>query len=446
MLNRSYWPDAEATGQLLTELCEDLAGDFDLTVIAGQPNQNPAGVACKACGSVVHNGVTVRRVPHFKFGKQKLFGRALNMLTYLAGATIVAFFIPRPDVILVETDPFLLPIMARWLSWWHGCRLVVYLQDIYPDVAVALGKVREGRFTRWLRRRLFAVYRTCDRVIVLGDDMRRILTASGVEPERITILANWSDTTQIHPIREGNRFRRREQLDGSFVVMHSGNMGLCQSLDDLLEAADLLRERREIQFVLVGNGASRPNLEETARRRNLQNVRFLPYQPKSELAQSLSAADLHVVLLDSRVTGCLVPSKLYGILAAGVPALVSADEHCETSRVVKRSGTGKVVHPGDPRLLAEAIDWCANHREELQEMGVRARLLAEDEFDRKIITGRFAQLLLNALDGEASSVKGLSITPRPSSSNPTVEILQLPPEGGWGWGDGALASHHRVSR
>lgn len=399
VLNRSYWPDAEASGQLLTELCEDLADAFEMTVIAGQPNQNPGGISCKWWGTDRHNKVAIRRLPHLKLAKKSLWGRAVNMLTYLAGALVTAMCVSRPAAVVVETDPFLLPIIGRWLQWRHRCRLIVYLQDIYPDVAVALGKVREGWCTRALRRWLFSVYRHADRVIVLGDDMRSVLTSAGISPERITVLPNWADTTRIYPVREGNAFRGREQLDGHFVVMYSGNMGLCQNLDDVLVAADLVRDRKDVLFLLVGDGVSRSRLEQCARERQLENVRFLPYQPQSELAHSLSAADLHLVPLDARVTGCLVPCKLYGILAAGAPSLVIADERCEASRVVQQSSTGKVVLPGHPERLAEMIAWCADHRPELAEMGRRARLLAECEYDRKTVTARFARLLHDTIRG-----------------------------------------------
>ena len=393
VLNRSYWPDAEATGQLLTELCEDLADNFELTVVAGQPNQNPAGAACKAWGKDQHNGVAVFRIPHFKFGKRSLWGRAANMLTYLAGAAVASLFARRQDVVVVETDPFLLPLLGRLLQWRHRCRLVVYLQDIYPDVAIALGKVREGWFTRALRRALFSIYSRADRVVVLGDDMRARLAAARVPDAKITVIPNWADTARIVPVRTGNAFRSRESLDGRFVVMYSGNMGLCQNLDEVLSAAERLRDRADILFLFVGDGASRPRLEQFARERGLSNVRFLPYQPQSELAHSLSAADLHLVPLDARVTGCLVPSKLYGILAAGVASLVIAENECQASRVVADSGAGRVIAPRDPARLAAAIAWCADHPAELRAMGEVARRLAEREYDRKLITGRFGELL-----------------------------------------------------
>jgi colanic acid biosynthesis glycosyl transferase WcaI len=406
VLNRSYWPDAEATGQLLTELCEDLASRFQITVIAGQTNQNPTGVRCRTWGAEERHGVTIRRVPHLKLGKKFLWARGLNMLTYFAGAALTALFAKRPDAVVVETDPFLLPLLGRVLQARHGCRLIVYLQDIYPDVAVATGTVRNRWHIRMLRRWLFAVYRRADRVIVLGEDMRAILTESGVPDERITTVPNWADTDRIHPVREDNAFRRSEALGGKFVVMYSGNMGLCQNLDNILEAAALLRDRSDIEFVFVGDGASRARLENRAWEQNLANVRFRPYQPQSQLAHSLSAADLHLVPLDARVTGCLVPSKLYGILAAGVPSLVVADERCEASRVIRESATGKVVAPDDPAQLAETIAWCAANRGELQQMGQRARLLAERDYSRQTATSRFGQVLDDAIAGTSPPVAG----------------------------------------
>ncbi len=407
ILNRSYWPDAEATGQLLTELCEDLAKEFDITVIAGQPNQNPAGIPYKTWGAECHRGVTIRRVPHLRLGKRSILGRALGMLTYFVGAALVALFAKRPDIVVVETDPFLLPLIGRCLQWWHGCRLVVYLQDIYPDVAIAVGKVRDGWFTRLLRRRLFSVYRNADRVIVLGEDMRAILTAGGIPDERIISLPNWVDTTRIYPIPLRNSFRLRERLEDKFIVMYSGNMGLCQNLDEILETAEPVKQAAEyrIRDDWWLYGASRARLEATARDKKLSNVRFLPYQPLAELAHSLSAADLHLVPLDPRVTGCLVPSKLYGILAAGVPALVIADERSEASRVVRESDTGRVIAPGNPEQLAETIRWCAAHEGERKAMGRRARRLAEQEYDRRRTTGRFATLLENVMGGNAAPVE-----------------------------------------
>lgn len=401
-LNRSYWPDAEATGQLLTELCEDLAGSFEITVLAGQPNHNPEQSAYRPRGLERRAGVTIRRVWNTRLPKSSLWGKAINLLTYLIGASWAALRLPRPEVVVVETDPPLLCLLGAVLRQWHGARLVVYLQDIYPDVAVALGKLSDGRLSRWLRKLLFGVYARADRVVVLSREMRNLLVASGVPESRLVVIPNWVDTRQVFPVKRDNPFRARHGLDDQFVVMYSGNMGLSQRLDDLLVAAELLRRRDDVRFLFVGDGASRRRLEESARQARLANVTFLPYQPKTELAASLSAADVQVISVDPRVTQFLMPSKLYGILASGTPVIVVAPEDCELSSVVRASQVGRVVPPGQPEALAEAIEWCATHTAELRAMGERGWRLAQAEYDRCKQTASFGELLMKVADPSAA--------------------------------------------
>lgn len=397
VLNRSYWPDAEATGQLLTELCEDLAGRFDITVIAGQPNQNPEGAAYRRTGSEQHRGVRIRRVWNTRFDKSFLPGKAVNLLTYLFTAFWAALWTPRPDVLVVETDPPLLAFLGAFLKCWHRARLVVYLQDIYPDVAVALGKLSEGWLTRSFRGLLRAVYRRADRVVVLSRDMRAMLVEWGLPEEHIDCIPNWIDTEQVYPARDQNAFRVCHGLEGRFVVMYSGNIGLCQRLEDVLTAARLLTDHPEVLFLLVGDGALRQSLEKMAAAMHLSNIRFLPYQPKGELAASLSAADVHLLPVDPRVIGCLMPSKLYGILASGSPVLAVAPADCELAQIVRSEAVGRVVPPGRPEVLAEEIRWALSHHVELNEMGLAARRVAVRDYDRRRITDRFGRMLA-ALD------------------------------------------------
>ncbi len=297
-LNRSYWPDAEATGQLLTELCEDLTDRFDVHVIAGQPLQNPTGAVFRRWGTQKRQGVTIRRVWHTTLPKRWMPFRLLNLVSYLIGAAWAVVWCRRPDVVVVETDPPLLCLLG-WLLQRRGAKLVVYLQDIYPDLGVALGKLPDGRLTAALRRMMFATYRRADRVVVLSRDMRRKVLDAGIDPDKVMCIPNWIDTTQLKPQKHQNAFRTEhlQPSDPSHpaptrLVMYSGNMGLCQRLDDVLDAAERLGDRPEILFLLVGDGASRRRLESEVRERRLGNVRFLPYQPKERLAESLSAADL----------------------------------------------------------------------------------------------------------------------------------------------------------
>ena len=413
-INRSYWPDAEATGQLLAELCEDLARDFDITVLAGQPNHNPHQVPFQRVGAENCRGVRVWRVWHTRFSKRSLVGRAVNLLSFLAMATVTSLFLPRPAVVVTETDPFLLPLLGYLLRIRHRCRHVVYLQDIYPDLAVNLGVIRKGWFSQSLRWLLFSVYRRAERVVVLSRDMRELLAASGVPDQRLCCIPNWTDTNRIVPLKHPNKLRKRLGLEDRFVVMYSGNMGLSQRLQHLLTAAARLRERKDIAFVFVGDGAARQQLEEIVARQELHNVQFLPYQPREELADSLSAADLHVVTVDPRLRQCMMPSKLYGILASGTAVLTIAAADSELNEVVQCARVGLTVAPDDTAGLPRAICWAAEHREELLAMGQRARQIAEAEYSRSLCTGQFGTLLAKLSPAQhAAAATVTARTPEP---------------------------------
>ena len=394
-LNRSYWPDAEATGQLLTELCEDLAEVFDVAVVCGQPNKNPDNAQFRRNGMEMHGGVEIHRVFNLQLPKASFVGRLINFISYMTTSCIRAMFVRRPDVVIVETDPPLLCFLGVLLRWRFRSKLIMYLQDVYPDVALKLGKLRNGVPYRILRRLMHSAYRRADRIVVLSEDMRDMLLAIGVLPERISIIPNWVDTHLVHPVKKHNAFREKYELGNDFVVMYSGNLGMSQRLEHFLEAARLLQQEKKIRFLLVGDGATKAELVAQATQQGLQNVTFLDYQPKSELAISLSAADLHFVVLDPTIAGCLMPSKIYGILASGTPMLASTIDHCELARLVREGDVGYVVAFGDPEAIAERIHWSATHRDELAEMGERARQLAVEQYDRSYITRTFGELLLS---------------------------------------------------
>lgn len=399
-LNRSYWPEIEATGQLLTELLEDLAPRFRVAVIPGQPNQNPGRERYCAVGRERRRGVTIHRVFSFRFPKRRLFGRACNLLSYFVSAFATALYVDRPDAIVVETDPPVLSLLGDFLRHWHGCKLVVYLQDIYPDLAVGLGKIPDAWWVRWLRSWLFRIYRSADRVVVLSRDMRELLVESGVPASKIECIPNWVDARAVYPVKDANPFRARHGINGEFVVMYSGNLGMTQPLEHVLLAADRLRDRSDVVVFLVGNGALKPSLEKQANELGLANVKFLDYQAKTDLATSLSAADLHLIPLHPRLARCLMPSKLYGILASGTAILAPAPAQCELGETVRGGNVGLVVSPEDSQALAEAIRWCADHRDAIQAMGQAARALAVQRFDRPGVTARFAELLMRTCDAK----------------------------------------------
>jgi len=401
-LNRSYWPDTEATGQLLTELTTDLTAWFDVTVIAGRPNHVDKSVSTMQATDGNYKGVTVHRVRHSAFSKHSTFGRLLNLLTFTVAAwRSTSRLVRSPDVIIVQTDPFFLPLIGRRLQRQFGnCPLVCYLQDLYPDIAVAVGKIREGWLTRWLRKRLFSVYRTSQQVVVLSQDMRRRCENHGVPSQSIEVIPNWTDTAAVKPIKTDNAFRRSHGISDRFVVMYSGNMGLAHDLDTLIDAAALLQDRRDIEWLFVGDGAQRKSMVNRVETLKLSNVRFLPYQPREFLSQSLSAADVHLVSLRRNVAACVMPSKLYGILASATPAIAVTEPETELWDVINQNEIGFTCLPGDADSLAERVRQLADNADLRFQQGQNARRLAEAEYSRDRQTARFGRLLCRVLGSD----------------------------------------------
>lgn len=393
VLNRSYWPDVEATGQLLAELCSDLvAGAFDVRVIAGEPNLASSDGRFAAVGTHTIDGVSVIRVSTKKFSKSSLWSRGLGLLSYFFQAGWKAAWGRRPDAIVVETDPPFLLALGGLLKWKHRRPLVCYLQDLHPEVGLALGRFKPGPITWALKAMTQFGLKRADRVVVLGEDMRRRVEARGVPADRIHVVPNWADTSNVRPGPPSERLRAEWGLSGKFVVMYSGNLGLSQNLHRVLDAAALLKDAT-VTFAFVGDGAYKRSLQERVAAERLENVKFFPYQPKDRLSESLGAADVHLVTLQGGLAGYIVPSKLYGILAAGRPYIAAVPAEGETAAVTERGRCGLRVDPDNPAALADTVRWCLDHREELAEMGVRGRELAESEFDRKVSTGKFAAVL-----------------------------------------------------
>jgi colanic acid biosynthesis glycosyl transferase WcaI len=406
VFNRSYFPDVEATGQLLTELCTDLAISRAVHVVAGQPNF----VAVQGGGLFQkdwYQGVAITRVRNLKFSKKSLFGRIVGLLTYLLLAFWVGVRSRRPDVIVVETDPPLLALLGVILGRWHRCRFIYYLQDLYPEVGLALGRLRPGIVTKLLYWATQVGLRGADHIIVLGEDMRAKVVSRGIASEKTTVIPNWADTDLIYP-------RPRTDLwpfpsppngeapdkgvasnalhDDSLVVMYSGNVGLSQNLEKLLEAARDLRHL-PIRFVVVGEGAAKAQLLAQAQAWDLPNVRFFSYQDKERLGESLAAADVHFIPLRRGLAGAIVPSKLYGILAAGLPFIAAVDRGSEVARVAAATGAGLVIPPDSASDLAASLRWCLENRSLLPAMGRLGRVAAEKQYSRRVCVRQIDQII-----------------------------------------------------
>src|SRR5207253_5601045 len=206
-------------------------------------------------------------------------------------------------------------------------------------------------------------------VVAIGETMRERLEAKGARPDRVRVIPNWVDTARLRPHREENEWIGVAELEGKFIVMHSGNVGHAQDLDSLIRAGTFLRDLDDLLIMIIGMGARHAELVALAELLEVDLVQFLYYQSRAVLPQSLSAADVHVVGLAPGLAGYVVPSRLYGILAVARPVIVAADAESETAQVVDQVGCGIVVPPGRPELLARAIRDARDGKYDLERMG-----------------------------------------------------------------------------
>jgi glycosyltransferase involved in cell wall biosynthesis len=318
-------------------------------------------------------------------------GRLANYGTYLGCSLAGALAMTRPDVVIALTDPPPVGLIGLLVARLHGVPFVLVTQDIFPDVAIQLGRLTNSNVATVLRFLSHRLFRSAHRVISIGRDMDRRLVELGVPPQKIVTIQGWADPLAVRPLTAPSRLRRDWSLDGRFVVMHSGNVGLSQGLESLLQAAELLLTEPDIVFVLVGEGASRSDLQREAARRGLDNVVFISHQPKALLSQSLGAADVHLVSLRRGLAGYIVPSKVYGILAAGKPFIAAVEDGSEPALVIAEYACGLRVEPGDPRALADAV--LQMRLAPLEEMGMRARLAAEERYNRHRATSAYLGVL-----------------------------------------------------
>lgn len=397
VLNQYYWPGVEATAHLLAELCAALAGDYRITVVTGTLRD----LATKP-ERLVHDDVEIVRVWSTAFDRKRLLLRGLNYLTYLAGSLVAALRAERPALVLCMTDPPMIGSVGLLVARRFRVPFVVISQDVFPEAAVQLKRL-ENPVVVWALRAMIKHYlERADRVVAIGETMRDRLEAKGVPPTRLRVIPNWVDTSKITPQRLDNAWAIEQGLAGRFVVMHSGNVGNAQNLDALVRAATFLRDLDDLAIVIVGMGARHAELVALAELLEVDNVRFLDYQPRAFLPQSLSAAHVHVVGLAQGLSGYVVPSRLYGVLAVGRPVIVAADSDSETARVASTAGCGIVVPPGRPELLAEAVRAARDGEFDLAGMGDRGRAYVTAEADRLVALERYRRLLAE-LESEAAA-------------------------------------------
>lgn len=386
VFNQYYTPAFESTAQLLTQLCEELARDYEVTVVTGV-------VDGAGPGRELRNGVEVLRVFSTSFERRRLTRRATNYLTYVGSSLWAGLTERRPDIVVCMSDPPFVPAFARLAASRFRVPYIAIVQDVFPEVAVELQRLQNPVLVRALQGLVNLGLRHAERVVAIGETMRSRLVEKGVAPARIVVIRNWVDVDELVPTPKDNAWAREHGLADKFVVMHSGNVGHAQNLDVLVRAATFLRDLDDVRFVVIGSGARQAELVDLSDRLDTDQVQFLPYQSRVGLSQSLATGDLHFIGLAHGLSGFVVPSRMNGVLAVGRPVIVAADRESEIVRVVEDASCGITIEPGRPELLAKAIREAHDGAYDLEQMGRNGRAYVERAIARSVSIDRYRQLI-----------------------------------------------------
>jgi len=378
IINQFFWPDTAATGQLLS----------DLTRVV-DPENHVVTVFCGAAqyGSVNTGSpppVEIVRLGRIDFSRVRL-RRLLSYGSFFLGAAVRAVRTPKPDIVLTLTTPPLVSLLGTLVKQLRGVRHFVWEMDLYPDIAVDLRVLRPRSLTTKLIGWLADFSRKrADGIIALGEDMKARLVARGISEEKIVVAENWADGDEItpHPFQ-----------DGPLVVHYSGTLGLAHEQHTVREGMRRLRGNRSFRFLFVGGGACHPVLEQFCRTHDVDTAEFRPYTKRSDLSANLAEGHVGLVTQIPQTLGSIVPSKIYGIMAAGRPILFIGPRESTPARIIQQHGCGWHIDPGDSDSLVRLLQQLEGDRDLVKKAGARARDAFEKHYEKSIGAGRLLSIL-----------------------------------------------------
>lgn len=400
LVNRYFHPDESATSRMVSSLAFGLAAEgVEVEIVTGRYRHDAPEWAMQRRETI--DGVAVHRIATSHFGRSRLMGRAADYASFHASVSLWCLAnIRRGDIVIACTDPPLLSVSLAASIAARGGLLVNWLHDVFPEVAIELGLLeRRSLVARLALAARDWSLRRAVRNVVPTLAMARGLRGRGIADETLAIIPYWSEEDEIRPVAPSDNALKREWgLEDRFVVGYSGNFGRAHEFATLLDAAETLRDEAQIRFLMIGGGHGRVQVEQEIERRGLANVILRPLQPRDRLAESLSVADVHLISLLPALEPYVIPSKLYGIMAAGRPVLFIGAGDGEVATTLRTHEFGQAVSIGQGAALAAKITALQTNRPACEAMGRNARMAFESEHLRSRAVAEWFGLLLGAMD------------------------------------------------
>ncbi|MBF6571124.1 MAG: WcaI family glycosyltransferase [Candidatus Binataceae bacterium] len=403
VLGINYWPEETGIGPCTTGLCEYLAGrGHRVTMVTGLPYypewRVPRMYRRQLSGRETRNGVTIFRSWLYVPRRVTPRRRILHEASFIGSATMRIFSQlakNRPDLLCVISPPLGLNLSAIMLSRIWKIPFVTQVEDLQPDAAMDLGMLKAGRLTRMLLKIERTAYDHAALITTLTPGMRARILAKGVPTHKVATIAHSVDPAcfAIPLVSDGAAVRRRFGLSGKFLVVHSGNMGVKQGLEVILEAAQRSRRHADLVYLLVGDGAVRESLHQRAAQLGLNNVRFMPVQPREVFHELMATTNVALITQQRTVADIVFPSKTQTLLASGRPVVASVNPGSEVAKAVREANAGLVIAPEDPDALLEAVINLRDDSARRLTMGRKGREYARVHWDRDRLFGLMEERL-----------------------------------------------------
>jgi len=332
--------------------------------------------------------------PVFRSEKLSLVIRALNFLSFNLSSLVSALFLAgKPSLIFAPSSPPLSNgIIAKLVGVCRGCPVVYNVQDLYPDMAVKMGMIKNGPVLQLLKCIEKIVYRASDRILTISKQMADTIQKKGVKQRKVHIIHNFMDAERIAPKAYDNRFSREFGLVGNFVVMYAGNIGIPHGVEVLVDAAELLKAEEDILFCFVARGEYKAKVQNLAKAKALSNCRFIEPQPEQMVPYIWSSASVGAITYRKDLSEFSVPSKLLAVMSAARPVIASLDHNSEAAGLIRMADCGMVVEPEDAQAIVRAVHFLKSAPDECHRKGKNGRRYILDNFQRATISGQYESL------------------------------------------------------
>ncbi len=402
IFSQHYFPDMTTTALIMTDLSEDLAHSIpDVEVVCGRPTYlKNKDARHELFNDETLNNVKVKRVWSCKFDKDNSIGRILNSSSCFLSMLLVTLRLSQQRVLVFNTNPALLPIAGFVSSILRKHRYIILVHDLWPELPANIGIIKENGFLfRILDYFNKKAFEKAALVVAISNSMKRVIAQKGKNiGRRISVIHNWADSDRVFPVlKKNNLFIKEFGLENKKIVMYSGNIGRYQPVEVMVQAAERLKNRRDIVFIFAGDGAKKQKIVKMAKSKGLENIKFIPFQPLIRLAESLSMADVSLLGIYPTNEGVVMPSKLYGLLAIGRPIICLSGKKSEVAAIIKKAGAGVQVSIDSSQELAHRIVEIVDNEKMAKTMGSKGLKYFKKNFERKIVTEQWRDLIVKNL-------------------------------------------------